>query len=395
MLAPQHSAWHPLSSPEMRTPNPLAELLIQRIRAQGPIPFADYMRECLYHPLHGYYSRAERKRFADFYTSVDVHPIFGRLLARQLEEMWRVTGKPREFVIVEAGAGAGRLAHNILDFTARKLPDFYHALKYIAVERGAARRAMHESILAAHLAAGRCESSAEMPEEIPVGCIFSNELIDALPVHRVMRENGALQEVIVGLRGGSLCEQLGPLSTCAIADYFAMQGVELAEMQQAEAGLEACDWILEAGRRLRCGFILTIDYGHEARELYSERHSRGTVLAYRDHQVSENLLAAPGEQDLTAHANFTALEESGKRAGLVRTGLVSQSHFLMAVGKGNDFADLYEAGEDNRGVTEVEKIRARLLLKNLIFPEGMGQTFKVFVQHKGISEPALTGLGSV
>lgn len=380
---------------ELRAPNPLAALLIRRIREQGPIPFADYMRECLYHPLHGYYSHAELKRFTDYYTSVDVHPIFGCLLARQLEEMWRVLGQPKEFVIAEAGAGCGRLARNILEFAARKFPDFYAAVKYVAVERGVARRAMHESMVAGHVAAGRCESSSEMPSEIPVGCILSNELIDALPVHRVIRGNGALQEIFVGANGESLCEQHGPLSTRAISEYFTAQGVKLIEGQQAEAGLEALDWILDAGRRLGRGFILTIDYGHEARELYSERHSRGTLLAYREHRVSEDLFGAPGEQDLTAHANFTALDEWGRRAGLARTGLVSQAHFLTALGKINEFADLYEAGDNQRDDNESEKIRGRLLLKTLIFPEGMGETFKVLVQHKGIAQPLLTGLDSL
>lgn len=404
--------------------SPLTELLIRRIRAHGPIPFADYMRECLYHLLHGYYNRPEAKRFADYYTSVDVHPIFGRLLARQLDEMWGLLGKPQPFVVVEVGAGTGRLARNILDFAERQLPDFYDAVKYIAVERSAARRAMQGDVLESHLAAGHCKSAVEIPQDIPSGCVFSNELIDALPVHRVVFRNRTLQELLVGIEGESLCELAGPISTGAIQDYFAAQKVSLAEGQQAEAGLEACEWIEEVGRRLGRGFVLTIDYGHEASELYSQRHFRGTLLAYRGHQVNEDLLAAPGEQDLTAHANFTALEEWGKRAGLVRTGLVSQSRFLMALGKANQFADLYyerddegddekeDVGDDEKNgegddqrknktkteaknKSETKKLRARLLLKTLIFPEGMGEIFKVMVQHKGVAEPVLTGLGSL
>ena len=142
----------------------------------------------------------------------------------------------------------------------------------------------------------------------------------------------------------------------------------MQEGQQAEVCLEACRWIENAGRALERGFVLTIDYGHEARALYDERHNRGTLLAYRDHTVTENLLDAPGEQDLTAHVNFTALDLWGRRAGLERTGLVTQSQFLVALGRANEFADLYEPGQ-----TEVEKLRARLLLKNLIHPEGLGR----------------------
>ncbi|MBI3668431.1 MAG: SAM-dependent methyltransferase [Acidobacteria bacterium] len=373
--------------PRTTTPTPLARLLVARIRERGPLTFAEYMRECLYHPEHGYYSRAETRRFADYYTSVDVHPIFGRLVARQLAELWVLLDRPAEFWAVEAGAGAGRLSQHLLDFAARELSDFYRALRYVAVEPSPARRAAHTASFGSHRKAGRAVSAAEWPAEIPAGCIFSNELLDALPVHRVVREKGILREIYVAARGDELCEQLGALSAPALAEYFRTQGIELLEGQQAEVGLEACAWIEDAGRRLGRGFVLTVDYGHEARELYNERHLRGTLLAYHQHRASEDLLAAPGEQDLTAHVNFTALDLWGRRAGLERTGLVSQARFLLALGRGNEFADLYDPGQ-----SEVERLRARLLLKNLIFPEGMGEAFQVFIQHKGIEHPHLTGL---
>jgi SAM-dependent MidA family methyltransferase len=150
---------------------------------------------------------------------------------------------------------------------------------------------------------------------------------------------------------------------------------------------EACDWIECAGRALERGFVLTIDYGHEAGNLFSEHHNRGTLLAYCNHKVTENILDSPGEQDLTAHVNFTAVDLWGRRAGLARTGLVTQSQFLVALGRANEFEDLYEPGQ-----TELEQLRARLLLKNLIHPEGLGEKFQVLIQHKGIATPQLTGL---
>ena len=366
---------------------PLALLLAERIRARGPLTFAEYMRECLYHPEHGYYSRAEARRFADFYTSVDVHPIFGRLLARQLAEMWALLGRPKPCWAVEVGAGSGRLAKHILDFAARELPGFYAAIRYLAVELSTARRAEQAALFGAHLEAGRASSAAELPAEIPAGCILSNELLDALPVHRVAQGPQGFCELYVGLRGEELCEQAGEPSTPALREYFEEQGITLLEEQQAEAGLEACRWIAEAGQRLGRGFVVTVDYGHEARVLYNERHLRGTLLAYSRHRAGEDFLRAPGEQDLTAHVNFTALDLWGCRAGLQRTGLVSQAQFLLALGRGNEFADLYDPGQSEAG-----RIRARLLLKNLIFPEGMGETFQVFIQHKGIEAPRLTGL---
>ncbi len=365
----------------------LSEMLAERIRRGGPVSFAEFMRECLYHPVHGYYSRTSARRFGDYYTSVDVHPIFGRLLARQFAEMWELLSSPRLFTIVESGAGVGRLAGDILDFSARELPEFYSALEYIAVERSISRRAEHAARLEDHVVAGRVSSAGEIPHAISAGCIFSNELLDALPVHRVVMQKGSLQEIYVGFEGGRFIEAPGKPSMPALEQYFHEQGITLEDGQQAEVCFEACDWIENAGRSLGRGFVLTIDYGHEASALYDAHHNRGTLLAYRDHTVSENILDAPGEQDLTSHVNFTAVDMCGRRAGLVRTGLVTQSQFLVALGRANEFADLYEPGQ-----TEIEKLRARLLLKNLIHPEGLGEKFQVLIQHKGINVPRLTGL---
>lgn len=358
---------------------PLAELLAERIRRHGPLPFADFMRECLYHPVLGYYSKPESQRFVDYYTSVDVHPIFGRLLARRFAGLWRQLGCPEEFLLVEAGASVGRLAAHILDFCEAKLADFYAELRYVAVERSASRREQAVSRLQRHAQAGRLRIAAEIPARIPAGCVFSNELLDALPVHRVFQRGGALQEIFVGYVDGKFVDVIAPVSTCAITEYFAAQGVALAEGQHAEAGLEACDWITEIGRRIERGFVLTIDYGHPAAELFNDRHMRGTLLAYRDHRVTEDFYGSPGEQDLTAHVNFTAIETWGRRSGLEVTGFTSQTAFLLALGQPNEFADLYDPGQ-----SEGDQVRARLQLKTLIHPEGMGERFQVLVQHKGV-----------
>ncbi len=358
---------------------PLEELLAERIRRYGPIPFADFMRECLYHPVHGYYSKAESQRFADYYTSVDVHPIFGRLLARKFGQMWEQLDRPTEFLLVEVGAGVGRLAGHVLDFCKARLPEFYWALRYVAVERSASRREQAASRLERHATAGRLRIAAEIAAQIPAGCIFSNELIDALAVHRMVMREGVLQEICVGCDNEEFVDVVAPVSTCAINEYFATQGITLYEGQHAEAGLEACDWITEIGRRIARGFVLTVDYGHRAAELFDERHMRGTLLAYREHCVSEDFYASPGEQDLTAHVNFTALETWGRRSGLETATLTSQTAFLLALGEANEFADLYDPGQN-----EAEQIRARLQLKTLIHPEGMGERFQVLLQRKGL-----------
>jgi SAM-dependent MidA family methyltransferase len=370
-------------------PTQLAGTLTEHIRAWGPITFAKYMDACLYDPQHGYYTRAEQLPRRDYFTSVDASPIFGRLLARQFQEMWVQLGRPAEFLLVELGAGTGALAAQILDFIAESFPEFYSAVQYVAVERSAARRtaAAATATLAPHLAAKHFAMVSDMPTQIPCGCIFSNEFFDALPVHRLIREGNEVREVYVGSGTKGLCEQFGPLSTPALTEYLTVQGITLQEGQLAEVNLEACAWIAEMGTRLGRGFVLTIDYGHEAGELYDDRHMRGTLLAYEKHRASENFFRAPGQQDLTAHVNFTALDHHGVRAGLQRTGLTSQSNFLLSLARHSDFADL-----QSPAMGETEQARARLLFKTLIYPEGMGEAFQILIQHKRIEHPHLSGL---
>jgi SAM-dependent MidA family methyltransferase len=258
------------------------------------------------------------------------------------------------------------------------------------MERSVTRREQAAIHSQRHATAGHFAAVAEIPAHIAAGCVLSNELVDALPVHRVVMDDGAMKEIFVGFRDGRFADVVAPLSTCAISEYFAAQGVALHERQHAEAGLEACDWISEIGRRLERGYVLTIDYGHHAAELFDEHHMRGTLLAYQNHRASEEFYSSPGEQDLTAHVNFTALELWVKRAGLETAGFTSQTAFLLALGQGNEFADLYDDGQ-----TEAERAKARLQLKTLIHPEGMGERFQVLVQRNGVGASPLTGFTGV
>jgi SAM-dependent MidA family methyltransferase len=368
-------------------PTPLALLLAERIRSGGPITFSEYMEACLYHPLLGYYTKAEQHPRRDYFTSVDASPLFGRLLARQFHEMWSLLDRPQSFRLIEVGAGTGHLAKQILDCAASSWPEFHDALRFIAVERSTSRRALQSKILDAHIQADKFAAQEELPDEIASGCIFSNELLDAMPVHRVIREHNDLREICVGFGKNGLGDEIQQLSSTALKEYFAEEQISLLEEQQAEINLAACRWIAEAGAKLKRGFVLSIDYGHAARELYDERHMRGTLLAYERHRASEDFFRAPGEQDLTAHVDFTALEINGRKSGLLRTGFTSQSKFLMALARHGEFADL-----QSDGMSDTEQRQRRLLFKTLINPEGMGGTFQVLIQHKGIEPRNLAGL---
>ncbi len=370
--------------------SPLRERLLARVRGDGPITFAAYMEACLYDPEYGYYSGGLDRRRVDYYTSVDVSPVFGRLLARQLEEMWRALHRPPQFAIVEGGASAGALAKHILDFAEERTPEFYSALHYSAVEISAPRRELARAAMLRHIAAERASCDADLPPHIECGCIFSNELLDALPVHRVVMNAEGLREMFVDLDEGRFVERELPPSSAAVSEFFERQNVKLQPGQQAEAGLAACEWIERAGRAVDRGFVLTIDYGHEARELYDERHMAGTLLAYSRHRVSEDFYRAPGENDLTTHVNFTALDLWGRKAGLERLGLTSQTNFLLGVARRNHFADL-----EVDGMSETEKSRLRLSFQNLVNPEGLGERFWVMVQGKRVGVVDLSGFGEI
>jgi len=374
--------------PSPRPATALTPILLERIRQHGPITFADFMEVCLYHPEHGYYTRnILRAGVGDYYTSPDVHPIFGRLLARQLCEMWEILGCPREFYLVEFGAGQGTLAATVLDWIGGNAPEFARTLRLLLLERSPVLRQRGEQRLAGRWT-GQVRWAAELDGTPLVGCFYSNELVDVFPVHRVVQRPAGLREIYVAATADELIEQEGELSSPALADYLAQYGAPLAQGQQAEVGLQALAWLEQVAAGLAQGFVLTIDYGYLASELYSAVRPAGTLLAYHRHRVSDALLAWPGLQDLTAHVNFTALIEHGRKLGLLSCGYTTQTKFLLALGKKTEFADLYAPD-----TSEAQRYKARLQLKQLIYPEGMGETFKVLVQAKGLPAVSLTGLG--
>jgi SAM-dependent MidA family methyltransferase len=369
---------------------PLKGLLPDTIRRTGAITFERYMALCLYHPEFGYYTQGRERTGAagDYFTSSDLHPVFARLLARQAAEMWDRLERPQRFTWVEMGAGRGLFACDFLSWAKRALPGFAATVDYIAIEPGVRERQRLQARLESVGLEREVRLLTAVPELAPaVGCFFSNELVDAFPVSVVTRTGGHLKEIYVAAEGGSLHEELGPISDPALAEYVARYANELEEGQRVEVNRQAMDWIRAVAAKLARGFVITVDYGDTARRLYTMERPRGTLLAYRGHTVSEGFFGAPGKDDLTAHVNFSALIDTGKAVGLDLTGYTTQERFLLALGEANEFADVYDPGQ-----MEFEKLQARLRLKRLISPAGMGNVFKVLIQHRGVSGLQLTGL---
>lgn len=369
---------------------PLKGYLLDVVRQSGPITFERYMEWCLYHPEHGYYMQGrERTGVAgDYFTSPDLHPIFARLVARQAAEMWERLARPAPFTWVEMGAGRGLFAQDFLDWAESRRPEFFQALDYVALEPGVRQRERLAERFRESAGGVRVRVLESLDQLTPVaGCFFSNELVDAFPVHVVARIGGRLKEIYVTGDGETLKEKLGPLSGTEVAAAVARYAHGIEEGCRVEVNLRATQWIKAVAEKLRRGFVITIDYGGLAQQLYTSERPRGTLIVYRGHQATEDFYSAPGEQDLTAHVNFSALIDAGKEAGLDFAGFTTQERFLLALGEEDGFRDLYGPGQG-----ETEQLQARLKLKRLINPEGMGSIFKVLVQSRGVSAAPITGL---
>jgi SAM-dependent MidA family methyltransferase len=372
--------------------SPLLSVILERIRAHGPVSVEEYVDLALYHPELGYYSRADQRsgRAGDFVTSVDLGPVFGGLLACQFAEMWRLTAARGDdevpFDLVEAAAGSGRLSRDVLDWAASEDRAFYDATRLHLVERSPAARARQADVLGAH--AGRLASSAaDLPESV-TGVIFANELLDALPPHLVVMRADGLREVFVDAAGDRLVTREAAPSSDRLAAYLEEVGARLEPGWFAEINLAAVDWVRAAAARLRRGFLVLVDYGHEARELFSATHAAGTLTTYRRHASEDRAegpgwLSGPGDRDITSHVDLTAVQLAARDAGLERVALLDQGYFLLGLG----LADRWPAD----GGEAPDAIRRRLALKTLLLPGGMGSTHKVMIFGRDVGTPALRG----
>jgi SAM-dependent MidA family methyltransferase len=388
--------------------NALREKIEQEIRQLGPIPFSRYMELCLYDEDFGYYTRHAEQfgKAGDFYTSSDVHAVFGRLMARQFEEMWRVLDRPASCIVHELGAGRGLFARDVLDWSKKKFPDFYAALRYVVTESSPALQRKIEENLSHHILSGKATivspknaeprtngkgTTSVVPNEEPdVGAlasevptiVFANEFFDALPVEIVSAQGSLridwqnIDSRRIDSRDDRLVEIWVPPSPEEL-EFLDRYSVHPGPGERLEVPLRS-QTLMKDFLEIDRGFAIVIDYGYTREEQLAGRH-RGTLKAIRKHSVSANPYEAPGEQDITADVNFTALAAAAEKQGMQAQKLVTQSQFLMGIGEANQFADAFE---DCR--LPQERAKVALQLKHLVTPAGMGESFHVLVASKGV-----------
>jgi SAM-dependent MidA family methyltransferase len=396
----------------------LRRRIADEIRRDGPVPFSRYMEMCLYEPKLGYYSRSREQfgKAGDFYTSSDVHAVFGRLLARQFEEMWRTLNSPLRIDLIELGPGRGLFARDVMDCAEKRFPEFSRALHYALVEQSSHLRDRLRERLAGPIATGQAqvfdsiEAAASMAGENIL--IFGNEFFDALPVE-VVDHRGALR---IGIESGRFIETFVPPTASEIG-FLDRYSVHPEAGERVEATLVSLEWMgritrvfrssgtVDSSTRIgvlgrndslrkeepesRRGFVVLIDYGYTREEQLAGRH-RDTIMGYRQHTVTASPYEAAGEQDITAHVNFTALRARAVESGLDEIALLTQSQFLLGIAEETQFADAFQDC-----VLPQERAKVALQLKHLISPTGMGETFQVLLMSKDVAKEkaaALSGL---
>ena len=355
----------------LRSAAPVCEIIDQEIAARGRVTVAEFMELALYHPEHGYYaSRAQRSgRDGDFYTSVDAGPLFGACIARYLSRLpdYRITHLPDAIDLVDAGAGNGRLARDILDALERDAPECYRFIRVHLVERSAAARERHREILGAH--ARKLVYSGETLPPVVRGAIVANELLDALPCHVVEMTDDGLREIYLAARDGEWTLAAAELSDPTLAEQLEESGAVLRRGWRAEVRPALRQWVADAARALAWGQLLIFDYGYDAPALYSAAHSSGTLARYIGHSVDARWMDAAGAADLTAHVDFTTVRRTAEREGLRLRRFTNQTRFLIDCG----IADAVPVG------ASLHEIRRRLAANTLIAPEGLGGTIKVMI----------------
>lgn len=370
----------------------LRQIVEQEIAEKGPIPFSRYMELCLYHPELGYYSRNTEQfgKAGDFFTSSDLHAVFGRLLARQFEQIWRLVGSAKQIEILELGPGRGLFARDVLDWSEKKFPEFFKSLHYSLAEQSPSLQERLKQNLKTHLDSARAsvvrieqKIKRALVPEIPL-VIFANELFDAMPVEVVSSQG----KLCVSSKENRFVETWIPPSDLELK-FLENYTVEPLPHERLEVSQSALSLMAQIADEIQTGIFLTLDYGYTQQEQRAGRH-RGTLKAIRQHSVSASPYEAPGEQDITADVNFTMLTAVAEQNGMTVQPLRTQSQFLMGIGEKNQFADAFD---DCR--LPQERAKVALQLKHLVTPAGMGESFHVMVASKGINPETVAKLSGL
>lgn len=371
----------------------LVRSILGRIQADGKIPFSEFMDQALYAPEEGYYTSPGEKiggPQADYYTSSELHSLFGAMIARQMAELAPAVTQG-DLTILEMGAGKGRLCRDILRYLRAEEPELYARLTYCIMERSPAMVQRQKAVLRPFVEEGKVrwtdlDEWLIRPESL-TGFVLTNELLDSFSVHRVICHRGVLKEIYVTRDADGFCEVLAEPSSPELVAYFERLDITLEEGQQAEVNLEALDWMRNVGRILEKGMVMTFDFGFPADELYAPQRKRGTFLCYYKHRVTENPYVRIGLQDMTAHVDFTSLARTGLEAGLKVAGFTDQQSFLLGMGIAEEMdKDLARCSSPS------DRERQVMAMKQLIGPDGIGKVLKVLIQHKQIEAPPLRGL---
>lgn len=354
----------------------LRDIIIEKIKTKGPVSFYDFMEMALYFPEMGYYT-SEMEKFGkkgDYYTSPVLTSLYGEMLGKQLEEMWLLLDK-KPFSIVEYGAGEGDLCFDILNYL-KKNNELYAELRYFIIEKGDGLKKIQRNKLIE-----KVEWIADIKELTGfTGCVLSNEVLDNFSVH-VVEMKDDLMEVFVDF-DNDFTEILRP-ATDELKDYLKKQRIELPKGYRTEINLEAIKWIEEIGKHLQRGFVITIDYGYSANEYYSSQRKTGTLACYYKHTVTDQYYRNIGQQDITAHVNFSALKIWGQKSGLKFSGFTNQNYFLRSLGLANYLRRIEtESAENNK---------AHMFQINKLLMD-MGNKFKILIQHKGVDVKFLSGM---
>ena len=351
--------------------------LIARLKRDGPITFRDFMHAALYNPELGYYNTERLKIGAqgDYYTASNVHPAFGAVLARAFAELW--AGSDKALTIVEMGPGTGQLAADVLLAMRDEHPVIFDHLTYVLVEASPAMRKRQRDKLTAFEDRIRwCE--LEQLERAPVrGIVFSNEFVDALPVHRARYVNGSLEEEYVeAIDAAHLGLVWREPSAKKLSEYVERIGITLREGQIIEINLDAIDWLVRMTNTLQRGLLVTIDYGDTARHLWAPERKSGTLRSFYRHRLIDSPLKRVGEQDITASVNFTALIEYGRDLGFDLVRYERQSAFLTRLGLIERIANQQSPSDS------LDDLKERLAVKNLFVPGGVSDSFRVLIQRR-------------